>query len=467
MKKRIALCLAALAVLAAVGWFAYHAIGQRVRTQQRVALPGEARDMMRVNASVEEDLRRVAGTQTLAITNRTDQDLTELVLRLYPNAVSEDGLVLSGVTVDGQEISFSYDAQDKSVLRVPLEWASGRTIHVSWRFALVIPRGEGWFYRSDAQALCVGALAVPALWQDGAWRCDEWDVLAGPLGTSRFDYELTLDAPESVLAAFGGALVGCERQAGRMIWTAQGEGALEMPFALRLRSAAALRQKEMAGVLVSALGDNAAQANRLLAQTEKALSSLEKTGLPYEGRALCVVQGQTGFVDGLIGSGLIAVDEEADAEQLLRRLTRLIARQRFGIAARNDPWRTPWLSQTLASAAELLAFRARTGESAYEERYFGEIEIATRLTRPRGVTIGASVDRFGGDAEMTQVLRDQGAAMLLGIEQAVGEEAFVQALARYGELAGDAPGDQELLEKALLEATLSNWSGYLADELAW
>ena len=95
------------------------------------------------------------------------------------------------------------------------------------------------------------------------------------------------------------------------------------------------------------------------------------------------------------------------------------------------------------------------------------VEIASRLTRPHGVTVGASVDRFGGDAEMTQVLRDQGAAMMIGIEQAVGEEAFLDALQAYVRENAGQIATQAALEDALYAATGSRWDGYLADGLSF
>ena len=82
------------------------------------------------------------------------------------------------------------------------------------------------------------------------------------------------------------------------------------------------------------------------------------------------------------------------------------------------------------------------------------------------MTIGASTEHFGGDGEMTQVLRDAGAAGLMGIEQAVGQAAFLSALQRYVEQNAGGVGTFEALEAALGEATGSDWSGYLADMLA-
>lgn len=460
-KKRAAFVAAAL-ILAACALICLRAGG--AQTLERVAFSG-ARGVMRVEAEIGEDLRRVTGEQRYEAENETGQALDALVLRLYPNAVREDSFLVSGVTVDGREAVFSLDADDPTVLRVEADWQPGQTRVFAWRFALTIPLGEGAVGRADGEALCAGALPVPALLEDGVWRTDAYDALAGTLGAAKFDYELTLAVPDGVRAAFGGAPVARVRADGKTVWTAQGEGAADIPFALA--ASGAVRTGSASGVLVTALAPSALQASALLKQAKKALGALEELGLPYPGRALCVCRAQTGYEDGLAASGLIAVPQEADAEQSLRRITRLIARQIFGIDAQNDPWNDPWLSVSLASSVEMLAYRHRAGEGAYERRFLDEIEIATRLTRPHGVTVGAAADRFGGDAEMTQVLRDQGAAMLLGIEQAVGEERYLRALRLYSARAGDGLADRALLEEALFEATGSRWDGYLEDELSW
>ena len=82
------------------------------------------------------------------------------------------------------------------------------------------------------------------------------------------------------------------------------------------------------------------------------------------------------------------------------------------------------------------------------------------------MVIGASTEHFGGDGEMTQVLRDAGAAGMMGVDQAVGQEAFIRALQIYIEQNAGGVGTLEALEKALEEATGSDWGGYLEDMLA-
>ena len=227
-----------------------------------------------------------------------------------------------------------------------------------------------------------------------------------------------------------------------------------------------MRQTTVDGVLVTALAQNARTASRLLDIAADALEDIGRLGLAYPFPSLTVAQAKTARADGAVGSALIAVDADAKTDALLSRVTRLCARQIFGVQVENDPWNAPWLSETPASCVELLAYCQREGEAAYEKRFYGEIEIATRLTRPRGVTVGASTERFGGDGEMTQVLRDAGAAGLMGIEQAVGQAAFLSALQRYAEQNAGGVGTPKAFEAALEEATGSDWSGYLADMLA-
>ena len=90
-----------------------------------------------------------------------------------------------------------------------------------------------------------------------------------------------------------------------------------------------------------------------------------------------------------------------------------------------------------------------------------------RLTPPHGVNVGASTEHFGDDGEMTQVLRDQGAASLMGIDTAVGGEAFIRALQIYADENAGGTGSLEKLESALEQATGSAWDGYLSDMLAF
>ena len=464
--RKNALLLAALLILlAGTCAFALSRTQKAILANEAALVPGTERDYMTVSAEVTEDLRTVKGSMSLTATNRTGVDLSEIVLRAYPNAIQQGSMTLSGATVNGEGVPVGMDSGDASVWRIQTPWRAGETLEISWQAALIVPRGESVIGRTDESALLLGALPMPAMWENGAWRTDAYDELAGTSYGQAADIQLALTVPKTALAAFGGAWIGeTDNGDGTKTLTMQLSGAREISFALRTEGE--IRQTMAGDVLITALAENARTASRLRDAAADALEAVESLGFAYPFSSLTVVQAETGRTDGTPGSAIIAVDADMKADALLAQMTRLCARQIFGVQVENDPWNAPWLSETLASCVELMAYRQRKGDAAYEKRFYDEIEIAMRLTRPHGVVIGASTEHFGGDGEMTQVLRDAGAAGLMGIEQAVGQEAFIRALQTYIEQNAGGVGSLEALEKALKEAAGSDWSGYLADMLA-
>lgn len=465
--RRNAWMLAVVLVILGVGCAFGLSRGQKTMLAKLPAMRQNAeRDSLLITAQATEDMRTLKGDMQLTTTNRTGGELTELVFRLYANGVREGSMVISGVTIDGKETSFAPDADDPSVLRVPYAFKSGDTVDIAFHFALTIPRGESEIARTDDSALLIGALPMPAMWENGAWRTDAYDALAETSYAQPVDIQMALTVPEKVKAAFGGAWTDEQRNGdGTKTLTMQLEGARDISLAMR--AGGSMRQAMSGDILVTALAENSRTAARILEAACKALEGVESVGLAYPFPSLTVVQAQSGHEDGTIGTALLAVDGTKKGDALLQQLTRLCARQIFGVQVENDPWNAPWLSQTLASCVELLAYRGREGDAAYEKRFYSEVEVAMRLTRPHGVNVGASTEHFGDDSEMTQVLRDQGAASLMGIDTAVGGEAFIRALQIYADENAGGTGSLEKLESALEQATGSAWGGYLSDMLAF
>ena len=465
--RRNAWMLAAVLVILGVGCAFGLSRGQKTMLAKLPAMQQNAeRDSLSITAQATEDMRTLKGNMQLTTTNRTGGELTELVFRLYANGVREGSMVISEMTIDGKETSFAQDADDPSVLRVPYALKSGDTVDIAFRFALTVPRGESEIARTDDSALLIGALPMLAMWENGAWRTDAYDALAETSYAQPVDIRMALTVPEKVKAAFGGAWTDEQQNGdGTKTLTMQLEGARDISLAMR--AGGSMRQAMSGDILVTALAENSRTAARLLEAACKALEAVESVGLAYPFPSLTVVQAQSGHEDGTIGTALLAVDGTKKGDALLQQLTRLCARQIFGVQVENDPWNAPWLSQTLASCVELLAYRGREGDAAYEKRFYSEVEVAMRLTRPHGVNVGASTEHFGDDSEMTQVLRDQGAASLMGIDTAVGGEAFIRALQIYADENAGGTGSLEKLESALEQATGSAWDGYLSDMLAF
>ena len=431
-KGRIVLGVAALAalacVLAAAAW-----AGSKPSVQEEPAFSGE-RDIVYAWLDYDAGLRTLRGRQEMELTNRTDSDMEDIVLRLAMNAQDERAVAVSHVLVNGQETPYAQDGDDPTVLVIEHGFAAGETLELSFTLMVRHAKAEGG---------AVITLPQPAMPEGGIWRTDAYDDLADVSYAEPFDCAVWVDD----------AL--CMRRT----------AVRDATFALTADAKA--RTKTLSGVQVNMLAGPGTNSAQVMACVKEAMQSLEGIGLAYPYDRLDVIDAQTARAEGMVYSGLIALNTDADRETLRRRIIRLLARQTFGILVENDPWNAPWLSETLASCAELLAYRRLKGTAAYEERLYGEIELSTRVTRPHGVTVGAGTASFGGDAEMTQVLHDEGAFMLLGIEQAIGEEAFLRALKLY--IAQNAGGvaTQEAFAEALRQASGSSWDGYLADGLSF
>ena len=433
MKRRIVLAAAVLmaAALGAGLWF-FRGISPLNAGDTRM----NAADSVTVYGQLEAD-----GTlrieQTFYLTNRTGAALERIVLRLYANGSASSAVKALEASVNGDPVEAEIDEDDATLVAIARPWEQDEAIDLTLWTEIQADLGEG---------IAVVALPVLAPAADGQWQTDLFEPLAGTLYAPVMDGELDIRYPEKWKAVFA-------------------EGTRGMMLAVSKN--ACVRWRNIGGVAVSAMADNVFAANRLLDCAKTALESLEAIGLAYPFAALSIADAQPICADGDVYSGMIVLQSKGKKEELIQCMTRLIAAQTFGVLVGNDAWNAPWLSRSISSAAELIAYRNRKGQSAFESRYASQIEIASRVTRPYGVTVGAGIAHFGSDAEMTQVLRDQGGAMLLGIEQAIGEEAFMAALQLYIEENAGGFADCAALERALEAVSGSSWSGYLMDELAF
>ena len=379
-RKNALLLTAVIILLAAACAFALSREQKALFVSEPALAPSDERDFMSVSVEATGDLRTVKGSMCLTVTNRTGEDLSEIVLRAYPNAIQQGSVTLYGATVNGESVPVGMDSGDPSVWRIQTPWRAGETLEISWQAALIVPRGESVIGRTDESALLIGALPLPAVWENGAWRTDEYDELAETSYGQAVDIQMALTVPKTVLAAFGGAWIDEQDNGdGTKTLAMQLSGAREIAFAMRAEGE--IRQTRAGDVLITALAENARTASRLREAAADALEAIEKLGFSYPFSSLTVVQAQTGRTDGVLGSALVAVDADAKADELLAQMTRLCARQIFGVQVENDAWNAPWLSETLASCdpADAAAWRGhRRIDGAFRRRRRDDAGAARR-----------------------------------------------------------------------------------------
>lgn len=161
-RKNALLLTAVIILLAAACAFALSREQKPLFVSEPALAPSDERDFMSVSVEATGDLRTVKGSMCLTATNRTGEDLSEIVLRAYPNAIQQGSVTLYGATVNGESVPVGMDSGDPSVWRIQTPWRAGETLEISWQAALIVPRGESVIGRTDESALLIGALPLPA-----------------------------------------------------------------------------------------------------------------------------------------------------------------------------------------------------------------------------------------------------------------------------------------------------------------
>ena len=88
-RKNALLLTAVIILLAAACAFALSREQKPLFVSEPALAPSDERDFMSVSVDATGDLRTVKGSMCLTATNRTGEDLSEIVLRAYPNAIQQ------------------------------------------------------------------------------------------------------------------------------------------------------------------------------------------------------------------------------------------------------------------------------------------------------------------------------------------------------------------------------------------
>jgi hypothetical protein len=150
----------------------------------------------RLELSLSDDLQTTEGRAVVLVTNTSNDLWSELVFRLYPNALGSE-MIVNEVQVNDAAVSAAL-AVDSTVLRVPVELLPTEQVQVSFVYTLTLsaePLGYGRLAKySDVLSL---AHAYPTLsvYRDGAWLETYPPELGDPLVAETSLFDVTVEAP--------------------------------------------------------------------------------------------------------------------------------------------------------------------------------------------------------------------------------------------------------------------------------
>ncbi len=391
-------------------------------------------------------------TMTLDYTNRTPDALDSLTLRTwagayareetspaaidvlydqcYPDGFSAGGIMLDGAWWNGQLANAVFEDEAQTVLRVPITaLAPAEQGTLLLRCTLTIPHCAHRYGYSRGVWQFGNALPVLSVYENGAWRADEYHPIGDPFVSECANYSVLLIAPEGYACATSTLCASEETGDGRVMFRMDGQAMRDFSFALSKSWSRA--QVKANGVTVVSYAADSESARRSAKNAAKALKVF--SGLygeyPYASLTLCAVNFPFG---GMEYPGLIFLSSSYFYQEMRDTLELVVAHetahQWFYALVGSDQFNQPWQDEALSEYAMLRYAKAVYGQSAYENLLVTRVQAPMQEHIPQAVTPGSPVSYFGSLDVYSSVVYGRGAALLLAIEELTGQaDAFLRA----------------------------------------
>lgn len=442
IRKRT-VCFACAVLLIAAGLLVW-VLWPRAAAQTRAQAHRQGLDTYRYDLVFRPEQSTLAVTLTLDYTNRTGDTLQELVLRTwagayasedtspaaieevydacYPNGFSAGSLLLEGVWWNDQIVQAEFADAAQTVLRVPVgslaPEAGGQLL---LRCRLIIPECAHRFGTDGTVWQFGNALPALSVWENGAWRMDEYYAVGDPFVSDCANYEVILAAPAGYACA-ASARPAMETMAdGSVRYTMQGDAMRDFAFALSASWQTA--QKSVNGVTVTAYAGDQKAASRAAGYAAEALKIYARLygAYAYDQLTVCEADFPLG---GMEYPGLIFIGRdwmaESQADSLELMLAHETAHQWFYALVGSDQVTDAWQDEALCEYAMLRYVRKKYGANAYENLRILRVDAPMREKINQTVTPGSPISYFGSLQTYATVVYGRGAALPLALDEMTG-----------------------------------------------
>lgn len=446
-----------------------------------------------IEAELDVESAVITVSQELRLLNRTGQTLEASVLRAWPNAfqtadtspaAAEDGIYEScypngfsagflsmkeaRVSLDGTDgelAAYRYLDSAKTVLSVPVKegWPSGEWLTLRLSYTVQVPRMAYRFGVNNGIWALGNCFLVPAIWEDGAFRTDEYAPVGDPFLSDCMNYTVSLSVPQGYVCA-GSGWPAVETSGEVSVWRFTSSAVRD--FALVVSDRFKMAQAKDNGILITAYATDASKAKEMLEYGRKALACFSSRygEYPYQSYTLSEIDFPMGGMEypamSMIGSAQLL----SGGETLENVVAHETAHQWWYAVVGSDQWNQSWQDEALCEFSVLEYLEDVHGLSSRESYEQSHMEAALRVTVPRGVTPGAPLDWFGTMSQYSLVVYDRGAAMLCALDRMLpdGLDPFLRA---YYERFAFKRAGREDFETLLAEVTGEDLAPLIRDYL--
>lgn len=396
--------------------------------------------------------RSLSVTMTLDYTNRTGDTLNELSLRAwanayareetspaamealydvcYPEGFSPGSLTPEGAWWNGELAETAFTDEANTVLRVSIPpLPSGESGRLILRCRLEIPVCAHRLGVSQDIWQFGNALPILSVYENGAWRADEYSPIGDPFVSDCANYTVSLTVPKGYSCAATGRCVLAEQ--GAETWRYAITAPAVRDFAFVLSPSWQRAAVTQSGVTVTAYAPDRDAATRAARFAAKALNVYQKLygEYAYEALTVCAVDFPFGGMEypGLIFVSLpyFAADRKDSLELLIAHET---AHQWFYALVGSDQVNQPWQDEALCEYASLRYAREVYGQSAYENLVITRVNAPMQERIRQPVTPATPITDFASLDTYAAVVYGRGAAFLLAVNEMTGKlDTFLRA----------------------------------------
>jgi aminopeptidase N len=394
----------------------------------------------RLALSLDTANRRLAGEQLVTVPNRTGQDLSEIVFRLYPNLPQYGGLMGIGpVWVDGQRGVSSLRADGTSLV-IPLDQPlpPEASVTISLTFDIEIPQrdsGHVLFGLSEDMWNLPDAYPLLAAHDGTTWREDIAPSHGDAVFAGTALYDVTLTVPPTLTVAATGSATSDTLTDGQHIYHIVGGPLREFAWVASADYLVAETTASGATVRSYYLPVDEAAGQAALNVAAAALRVYVDAFGPYPFPEMTVAEAPLlHFGMEYPSLNLIGVDLYRDQRSALeKRLAHEIAHQWWYAQVGSDQVNTPWLDEGLAEYSTAIYYR----------EVFGQARANTLINQRWLVPYQAAVENgydaivnqpsaaFGNGKEYEVIVYAKAALFFEALRQELGDDTYKAVLHEY------------------------------------
>ena len=433
-------------------------------------------DEITIDAKLDAENHNMAVRQVLMLTNDGEEPRDAVVLRTWPNAFQKpdtspiagnselcpEGFSAGSLVMEESElvrqdgataVAHRYLDEAKTVLSLPLEapWQPGEQMTVVLKYTVHFPHAQYRFGWWENTVMAGQTFAMPALWQDGAYRTDAYLPIGDPLSGECVNIHLSLTLPKGYTCGVTGQIIGVQQSPdGTSNYLVEALAVREV--GLVMGSDLHVADRTVNGTLVEALAAKPAEAKKLLNDAADALETFSKLygAYPYPTYTACAVPMG---VSGAEYPGMVMIAQSLlEDDELEYTVAHETAHQWWYGLVGSDSSTHPWLDEALCEFSLLEYVEDRHGKAAREELRKSRVESAMRVTVAGQATPGAPLDYFETSTDYMVLVYGRATSLLCAMDDWLNGQ-LDQVLRRYAETYAFSMADREAFTRLVQEET--------------